>query len=100
MINVSTKIFGQVQQRLKAARHTLRERFDKAAVKILTAYVAASIVYANGQRSGVITTLRIVEFNKRQSCDLIDSDEVIIPCLHHKTGPQGVTHLVVARDIE
>ena len=57
-------------------------------------------MYANGQRSGVITTLRIVEFNKRQPCDLVDSDEVIIPCLHHKTGPQGVAHLVVARDIE
>lgn len=43
--------------------------------------------------------MRIIEFNRRQPCDF-DSDEVIIPCLHHKTGPQGIAHLVVARDIE
>lgn len=65
----------------------------------MTAYAAACIVYGNGQRSGVITSLRIVEFNRRQPCDF-ESDEVIIPCLHHKTGPQGIARLVVTRDIE
>ena len=79
-------------------------KFDKAAVRILTAYAAACILYGNGQRSGVITSLRIAEFNQRQPCDYdttdYDTDEVIIPCLHHKTGPQGIARLVVTRDIE
>ena len=73
--------------------------FNKTAVKIVTAYVAACIVYGNGQRSGVVTNLRIEEFRKRQPSDF-DTDEMIIPCLHHKTGAQGIAHLVVTRDIE
>jgi len=74
-------------------------RFDQPAAKIFTAYAAACIIYGNGQRSGVITNLRIIEFIQRHSCDY-DSDEVVIPCLHHKTGPQGIAQLVVTRDLE
>ena len=85
---------------MQGAREILSEgRFDKQAAKIVTAYVAACIVYGNGQRSGVVTNLRIVEFNQRQPCDH-DTNEVVINCLHHKTGPQGIAHLVVTRDIE
>ena len=47
----------------------------------------------------VVTNLRIVEFNQCQPCDH-DSDEVVINCLHHKTGPQGIAHLVVTCDTE
>ena len=43
--------------------------------------------------------MRIIEFNRPQPCDY-NSDEVIIPCLHHRTGPQGIAHLVVTCDIE
>ena len=94
------QLFVQVQHRVKVARNILNDgMFDKPAAKILTAYAAACILYGNSQRSGVITNLRIIEFNGRQPCDC-DSDEVIIPCLHHKTGPQGIAHLVVTRDIE
>ena len=73
--------------------------FNRKAVKIVTAYVAACIIYDNGQRSGVITNLRIVEFKKRQASEY-DSGEMIIPCLHHKTGSQGIARLVVTRDVE
>ena len=73
--------------------------FDEPAAKVLTAYVAACIIYGNGQRSGVVTSLRIAEFNRREPCDF-DTDEVIIPCLHHKTGPQGIARLVVPRENE
>ena len=69
------------------------------AVNIITAYVAACVLYDNGQRSGVITNLRIEEFQKRVPSDY-DTDEMIIPCLHHKTGAQGMARLVVTRDIE
>jgi len=90
----------QVQQKIQGARATLCEgKFDKNAAKILTAYAAACLLYSNGQRSGVITSLRIIEFNQRQPCDH-DTDEVVINCLHHKTAPQGIAHLVVTRDIE
>jgi len=90
----------QVQHKVKAARKALSDgKFNTTAGKVLTAYAAASLVYGNGQRSGVITNLRIAEFNRRQPCDY-DSDEVVISCLHHKTGPQGIAHLVVTRDIE
>ena len=65
----------------------------------MIAYVAACIVYGNGQRSEVITNLRIVEFNQCQPCDH-DTNEVVINYPHHKTGPQGIAHLVVTRDIE
>ena len=43
--------------------------FNKHAVNIITVYVAACIVYGNGQRLGVITQLRIEEFKKRQPFD-------------------------------
>ena len=101
IIVVSTdKLFIQVQHKVQEARTTLNERrFDKPAAKILTAYAAAHIVYGNGQRSGVITNLRIIEFNQRQPCDY-DTDAVVINCLHHKTGPQGIAHLVVTRNVE
>jgi len=85
---------------MQEARITLSEgRFDKPAAKVLTAYAAACLLYSNGQRSGVITNLRIIEFNQRQPGDY-DTDEVVINCLHHKTGPQGIAHLVVTRDHE
>ena len=84
---------------MQEARTVLSKGFDKPATKILTAYAAACIVYGNGQRSGVVTNLRIVEFNQRQPCDH-DTDEVVINFLHHKTAPQGIAHLVVTRDTE
>lgn len=78
---------------MQGARKTLNKgRFDKTA---LTAYAAACLLYSSGQRSGVITSLRIIEFNQHQPCD----DQVVINCLHHKTGPQGLAHSVVTRKL-
>ena len=94
------RYFLQAQENMQEARITLSEgRFDKPAAKVLTAYAAAYLLYGNGQRSGVITNLRIIEFNQRQPGDY-DTDEVVINCLHHKTGPQGIAHLVVTREHE
>ena len=90
----------QVQQKISLARKELSEgNFSRKAIKIVTAYVAACILYDNGQRSGVVTNLRIVEFKKRQPSEH-DTGETIIPCLHHKTGCQGIARLVVTCDIE
>ena len=73
--------------------------FNKQAVDIVTAYVAACMLYGNGQRSGVITSLRLAEFKKREPSDY-DTGDVIIPCLHHKTGTQGIARLVITCDVE
>ena len=85
---------------MNLARKELQEgNYNKTAVDIITAYAAALLLYGNGQRSGVVTNLRIEEFIKRQPCDN-DIDKVIIPCLNHKTGPQGIARLVVTREVE
>ena len=73
--------------------------FNKQAVDIITAYVAACMLYGNGQRSGVITNLKVEEFKKREPSDY-DTGNVIIPCLHHKTGTQGIARLVITCDVE
>ena len=46
-----------------------------------------------------LANLTIREFNQYQPCDY-DIDEVLINCQHHKTGPQGIAHLVVTRSDE
>jgi len=85
---------------VQEARTILSEgRFHKPSAKIVTTYVAACIIYGNGQWSGVVTNLRIVEFDQRQPSDH-DTNEVVINCLHHKTGSQGIPHLVITCDIE
>ena len=64
---------------------------------IITAYAAALTLYGNAQRSEVITNLTVAEFSMRQ-----DEKEgfVVIPCVHHKTGSQGLAQLVVTEDCE
>ena len=73
--------------------------FNKQAVDIITAYVAACMLYENRPHSGVITNLRVEEFKKRELSDY-DTGNVIIPCLHHKTGTQGIARLVITCDVE
>jgi len=86
------------QHKVNVARKTLSKGrlLDQSAAKIFTAYAAACIIYGNGQRSGVVTNLRIIEVIEWQPCDY-DTDEVVIHYLHHKTGPR---QLVVTREIE
>lgn len=82
-----------------ARKEILAGNFNKQAVNIITAYTAACILYGNGQRSGVITQLRVDEFKKREPSDY-DTGDVIVHCLHHKTGTQGIARLVITHDIE
>jgi len=50
----------------------------KTSIDIITAYAAATVVYGNGQRSGVITNLTIDEFNIREEGN---DGLVVIPCV-------------------
>ena len=70
---------------------------SKFAIDTVTAYAAAIILYGNGQRSGVITNLTIMEFQMREE---EEDQKVVIPCVHHKTASQGLAQLVVTEDIE
>ena len=70
---------------------------SKTSIDIITAYAAATVVYGNGQRSGVITNLTIDEFNIREE----DNDGlVVIPCVHHRTAGQGLALLVITEEVE
>lgn len=71
--------------------------FNKTAVSIITAYAAATIVYGNGQRSGVINNLTIEEYRLREEGD---NDMVVIPCIHHKTAAQGLALLAITEETE
>lgn len=45
----------------------------------------------------MITNLTISEFHLREE---EEGDKIVIPCVHHKTGTQGIAQLVVTNDIE
>ena len=49
---------------------------NKTAASIVTAYAAVTIVYGNGQRSGVINNLTIEEYQLREEGE---NDLVVIP---------------------
>ena len=89
--------------------HTLSRAFEDIlsgnpnnnSIDVITAYAAAATVYGNGQRSGVITNLTIAEFEMREESYSEESgDVVVIPCVHHKTGAQGLAYLVISEDID
>ena len=68
---------------------------------MITAYAAAATIYGNGQRSGVITNLTIEEFEMREESYSEEcGDVVVIPCVHHKTGSQGLAYLVISEEID
>jgi len=66
-------------------------------VSIITAYAAATIVYGNGQRSGVINNLTIEEYTLREEGE---NDMIVIPCIHHKTAKQGPALLAITEEAE
>ena len=78
----------------------LRSSFDSKDVKILTAYAACLLLYGNSQRSGVVENLTVDEFSQRQRKLHDNEARIVIPCLNHKTGPQGIAQLVVTEDGE
>ena len=68
---------------------------------MITAYAAAATLYGNGQRPGVITTLTISEYGMREeNYNEQCGDVVVIPCVHHKTGAQGLAYLVITKDTD
>ena len=64
--------------------------FDSKDVELLTAYAACLLLYKNSQRSGVIENLTLRDFSQRQQKLHNNEERVVIPCLNHKTGPQGI----------
>ena len=84
-----------MKHKLHSAKHNPIQKLNgKNDIKLITAYAAAKIIYTNSQRSGVIQNLTIEEYELRIFCD----DECVIPCTHHKTGPQGWAQLVVTKE--
>ena len=69
---------------------------------MITAYVAAVTIYGNGQRSGVITNLTIEEYEMREESYSEECGDVVvvIPCVHYKTGSQGLAYLVIMEEID
>ena len=58
-------------------------------------------IYGNGQRLGVITNLTIEEFEIREESYSEEyGDVVVIPCVYHKTGSQGLAYLVISEEID
>ena len=85
----------RLRARVDSAILNLGSSFDSKDVKILTAYAACLLRYGNSQRSGVVENLTVNEFLQRQR-KLHDNEErIVIPCLNHKTRPQGIAQLVV-----
>ena len=67
-------------------------------IKIVTAYLAASFIYDNGQSSGVVENLTTEEFLARKEDPV--TGEMVIYCHHHKTGPQGIAEVVINKTVE
>ena len=66
-------------------------------IKLLIAFAAALILYENCQRSGVVTNLTTAEFENRQ---VANNGMIVVFCLNHKTGPQGMAQLVISKSTE
>ena len=66
-------------------------------IKLLIAFAAALIIYENCQRSGVVTNLTSAEFENRQ---VASNGMIVVSCLNHKTGPQGMAQLVISKTTE
>ena len=54
-------------------------------------YMAASIIYNNAQRPGVVRHMKISEFEHRECMD----DKIAIRVLNHKTSARGPAMLVI-----
>ena len=64
---------------------------------LILCYMAASMIYQNAQRPGVVRHMKIKEFEQRQSKD----DKVVITVLTHKTSAsRGPANIVITTDLE
>ena len=89
-----------LQAKVNCAMLNLAASFNAKDVRLLTAYAASMILYQNSQRSGVIENLTIEEFSARVHKVYKEKERVIIPCVNHKTGPQGIAQLVTTLEGE
>ena len=90
----------EVHIRIKNTIASLKTSYEDTSyikIKLLIAFAAALIIYENCQRSGVVTNLKTSEFKNRQATN---DGMVVVPCLHHKTGPQGMAQLVISKSTE
>jgi len=53
-----------------------------------------SVIYKNGQRSGVVQNLTLEEFSMHQTV----KGKWIISCINHKTGGQGRARLILDKN--
>ena len=87
----------EAKEKVQIASENLRAgKFDVQDIKLLTAFAVATLVYKNGQRSGVADNLTLSEFELRR--DHSELEQIVIPCVNHKTGAAGSAKLVVHKD--
>ena len=91
---------AHLQAKVNCAVLNLAASFNANDVRLLTAYAASMILYENSQRSGMIENLTVEEFLARVHKVYKEKERVIIPCVNHKTGPQGVAQLVTSLEGE
>ncbi|XP_065919571.1 uncharacterized protein [Dysidea avara] len=85
----------------KAFENASSGHCNKEEIDTITAYAAAATIYGNGQRSGAISNLTVAEFEMREESYSEESgDMVVIPCVHHKTGSQGLAYLVISEEVD
>ena len=90
MFTENDDVINAVHSAIRIAQTTTLTPHDH---KLVIAYLAANLIYDNGQRPGVVQYMEIDEYLKRQC---IDGQE-IIQILKHKTGKQrGPAKLVVS----
>jgi len=66
--------------------------------KILIGYIAAHLIYLNGQRPAAVQNMTITEFEEREQAKN-DDDEYCVQVIEHKTAAQGPVVLTFKTDI-
>ena len=84
----------QLLAKVELAILNLGLSFHSRDIKLLTAFATSTLLYKNSQRPGVIQNLTMKEFSQRQHIEYNNEQRVVLPCVNHKTGPQGVAQLV------
>lgn len=65
--------------------------------KLIICYIAASMIFNNAQRPGVVRHMTISEYKQREYID----DKVVITVLNHKTSTsQGPASIVITTELE
>ena len=93
----SPKVLQQVEEVIELAKG--RPLIENE-LKVVLAYLAAHIIYLNGQRPGVVQRMTIDEWMQRVNVENDNDDEWVIHVLEHKTtGAFGPAKVTVSNDI-